>query len=234
MDLRYTVRCLEPSVYALSQGHVRAFLLVGAERALLVDTCFGGELREVVSSLTDKPVTLVSTHADGDHIGGDADSPEHFAHRAELAPFAEHSPALPPPVGVEEGYVFELEPFRLEVVHLPGHTPGSIALLEREKRFIISGDVLCSEGVFLFGKWRNVPDYRASLVKLCGMKDAFDRVYPSHGAIPLPPSHAEKMLFALDEVLAGRCEVSPTGNPHVPPEIKSCQAEGISFLLAGY
>jgi len=47
------------------------FLLVGSERALLIDAGFGiGDLRGVVEMITDKPVTLVITHSHGDHFGG--------------------------------------------------------------------------------------------------------------------------------------------------------------------
>lgn len=47
------------------------FLLIGAERAMLIDTGFGvGDLRGAVEMLTDKPVTLVISHSHGDHCGG--------------------------------------------------------------------------------------------------------------------------------------------------------------------
>ena len=232
MDLAYTVTPLADSVYELSQGgHVRCFLLVGKERALLVDTCFGGDLRDVVSRLTDKPVTLVSTHADGDHTGADADFPVHYVHSAELPSYCSYCPDRTPPATVEEGYVFDVEPFRLEVVHLPGHTPGSIALLEREKRFLISGDNLATVPVYLFGATRCVPDYRASLEKLRGMKDAFDVVYPSHGDIPLSPGRIDETLAAIDEILAGGGVASEPDNPRFPPEVKVWSAQGCQFLM---
>lgn len=47
------------------------YLLVGKERALLIDTGFGfGNLGMVVRQLTEKPVFVVNTHAHVDHIGG--------------------------------------------------------------------------------------------------------------------------------------------------------------------
>lgn len=50
---------------------VFATLLVGTERALLVDTGSGiGDLRGTVEGLTDKPLTVVCTHGHIDHVGG--------------------------------------------------------------------------------------------------------------------------------------------------------------------
>ena len=46
------------------------FLLIGSERALLIDSGFGiGDLRGAVEMVTDKPITLVISHSHGDHCG---------------------------------------------------------------------------------------------------------------------------------------------------------------------
>lgn len=46
------------------------FVLVGAERALVIDTGIGiGDLCGAIEKITDKPLTLVITHGHGDHIG---------------------------------------------------------------------------------------------------------------------------------------------------------------------
>jgi len=47
------------------------FLLVGEEKALVIDTGSGiGDLRGVISSITKLPLVLVLTHGHGDHTGG--------------------------------------------------------------------------------------------------------------------------------------------------------------------
>lgn len=47
------------------------FLIIGEERALMIDTGFGiGDIRGVVEMLTDKPITLVISHSHIDHFGG--------------------------------------------------------------------------------------------------------------------------------------------------------------------
>ena len=65
------VKRSQPGLYILDDGRVRQFLFTGGEEALLVDAGFpGGGVAEAVRGLTDKPVKLVLTHGDPDHMGG--------------------------------------------------------------------------------------------------------------------------------------------------------------------
>jgi glyoxylase-like metal-dependent hydrolase (beta-lactamase superfamily II) len=64
----------EPGVFAieepLHEERVCSYLIVGDERALLIDAGMGvADLRAVVESLTDRPVTLLVSHAHFDHVG---------------------------------------------------------------------------------------------------------------------------------------------------------------------
>ena len=231
MDSATTVLKLADGIYALGQmERVRSFLLVGRTRALLVDSCFGDDLPDVCRSLTDKPITLVSTHADPDHIGGADAFEDHWMHPDELAHYRAVRPDAPAPTPAPEGTVFDAAPFRLEVIHLPGHTPGSIALLDREHRFLISGDMVATVPVYLFGPWRNVAQYAQSLRKLRSSSGAFDTIYPSHGSIPLAPSRIDETLHALELVLAGQGSEAPA-EARFPTGVKTYSANGCSFFM---
>ena len=231
MELQFTVNQINERMWALDQaGRVRSYLLAGEEKALLVDTCFGGAIASLCASLTDKPITLVNTHADPDHVGGNRHFAPPFMHPAELDHYRQVCPDAPTPRPLEEGKVLDFAPFRLEAVHLPGHTPGSIALLERERRFVLSGDVVSTLPIFLFGPWRNVADYQASLRKLEGLSGAYDTIYPSHGDLPLTVERLEATISGIRQVLEGEGEVSPA-RPDLPPHIKTYSAQGCHFLL---
>lgn len=69
----------------------------------------------------------------------------------------------------------------LEVVHTPGHTPGSICLYHREKRLLFSGDTIFPEGSF--GRY-DLPG--GDLAALRQSVEALSRLevkelYPGHG-----------------------------------------------------
>lgn len=56
-------------------------LLVGRDRALLIDTgCGNYDFKALVESITDKPYDVVLTHQHGDHIGGMNQFPVLYAH----------------------------------------------------------------------------------------------------------------------------------------------------------
>lgn len=50
-----------------------------------------------------------------------------------------------------EGTVIDLGFWKFEVILTPGHTPGSIMLLDREKRLLISGDTIQAGDIYMFG-----------------------------------------------------------------------------------
>ena len=147
-------------------------------------------------------VLIVSTHGHWDHTGenaamqawsagqtDDAARARIAAHRADwhhltdpqplYAPFP--IPPCVPAVELAEGGLIRLGDQRLEVLHTPGHTEGSVCLLSAEDGIIFSGDTLFAGG------WGRVDlpggDAEAmveSLARLAGLEDAL-RVVPGHG-----------------------------------------------------
>lgn len=71
----FTRREARPGVWLIGEGsHVSSWLVIGSERAALVDSGLGlWPIRPVVEQITDRPVVVVCTHAHFDHIGGNAE-----------------------------------------------------------------------------------------------------------------------------------------------------------------
>ena len=51
----------------------------------------------------------------------------------------------------------------LRIIDIPGHTPGSIAILDEQYRVLISGDSVEDGNVFIFGKYRDLNLYIESM-----------------------------------------------------------------------
>jgi glyoxylase-like metal-dependent hydrolase (beta-lactamase superfamily II) len=95
------------------------------------------------------------------------------------APF-EIVPSIPA-VELAEGGEVRFGDIRLTVLHTPGHTEGSVCLLDRDAGLLFSGDTLFAGG------WGRVDlpggdptDMAASLARLSELEDATE-VFPGHG-----------------------------------------------------
>jgi glyoxylase-like metal-dependent hydrolase (beta-lactamase superfamily II) len=131
-----------------------AYLLVcrATDEALLVDAAADPDrLSDLMGHSQGRPrlKTIVTTHQHGDHwqalaaVAG-ANGANTVAHELDAAPLP-----VPPDQLVEHGDVVEVGEIALEVIHLRGHTPGSIALLYRDPAghgHLFTGDSLFPGG----------------------------------------------------------------------------------------
>ena len=61
----------EHFIRIIDKTGVACYLVIGEEKACLLDTCNGfGNIKEYVEQLTDKPVFVLLTHGHHDHMGG--------------------------------------------------------------------------------------------------------------------------------------------------------------------
>jgi glyoxylase-like metal-dependent hydrolase (beta-lactamase superfamily II) len=138
---------------------------------------------------------IVSTHGHWDHIGDNAAVAEHtgadiavhpldrerLTHpRAANAPF--EIPPSVPAIDLAEGGEVRFGEIRLQVLHTPGHTEGSVCLFEVDAGLLFSGDTLFRGG------WGRVDlpggdpgQMVESLGRLLTLEDAV-AVFPGHGA----------------------------------------------------
>ena len=71
----FTIEELDKDTFAISEykhwEETHSYLLIGTERALLIDTGMGiADISKEVEKLTDKPITAIATHVHYDHVGG--------------------------------------------------------------------------------------------------------------------------------------------------------------------
>ena len=162
-----------------------AYLLRCAEtgEGLLIDAAAEGDrLLELVGT---GPITsIVTTHQHGDHW----QALEQLA-KATGASLVAHpldAPELPLPMDrlVEHGDTITVGRITLEVIHLRGHTPGSIALLYRgPEPHLFTGDSLFPGGVG--NTWQDAERFQSLFADVT--ERLFDPlpdetwVYPGHG-----------------------------------------------------
>lgn len=207
--------------------NVYCYLLVGTEKALLIDTAYGfTDIAGAVEELTSLPVTVVNTHGHFDHICGNRFFPEVMLSDKDWEVYRNHSdldklekillaslggteevkglleqfrPVLREITSLEnvqvsplpESGYFELGNRKVDIIETPGHTTGSIALLDRKNGWLFSGDTCGDEGMLLhFPEASSVREFHQTICKLLELVDegAVTRNYPCHQTSPAPTS----------------------------------------------
>jgi glyoxylase-like metal-dependent hydrolase (beta-lactamase superfamily II) len=218
----FAVHTVRPQTYLIHEQRYwqrnSNYLLVGDERALLVDTGSGlSDLPSVVALLTDRPVTALPTHVHWDHIGGI----ERFDRHAlldvpatrRLAAGATVQTTYPSSLSVR-GHTFKVDDWlepnteidlggrRLEVLSTPGHSADGLTLVDRRRRVACVGDLLY-EGLLLAAlPGSGMASYAASVRRLGAYTNDVDLLLPGHGR-PLHPSVVGPLARAIGRVAAG-------------------------------
>ncbi len=224
----YKVIAIDDSTWAIDEGMVRCYLLAGTERAVLLDSGNGaGDLQKLVKSLTDKPVMLINTHADPDHTGCNDQFDTPYLHPAEFAYYEEKNP-WKPHLAIPDNARLYLGDRWLEILLIPGHTCGSLAILDEERRMIFTGDMVSESPIFMFGPQRSMTAYYASMERLSRQAEYFDKIYPAHGPMPLQPEVIGRLMECCEATMAGR--IQPQDPPFdIPARLYS--QDGVGFLL---
>ncbi len=206
---------MNENTWRIEDGMVRMFLLTGTKEALLVDSgVSASNAKEIAESITDLPVKLINTHADGDHIAGNEVFGAFYMHPNEEGNYrfrGKTGTIIP----VQQGDIIDLGDRPLEIIDLPGHTPGSIAILDVKNRVLIGGDSIQDGRIYMFGEHRNLSDYISSLEKLSAYEGRFDTVYASHSSVEVAPDIIPKLIAGAKQILAGEAtgeEIDMFGN----------------------
>jgi glyoxylase-like metal-dependent hydrolase (beta-lactamase superfamily II) len=185
-------------------------------------------LRRQVALLAERPLIAVASHSHFDHVGGHWEFPDRAIHRAEAGILAQPTrastladptvedgifTALPPgdwhadayavrpaPATrlLEDGDVIDLGDRSFAVLHLPGHSPGSIALWEAATGILFSGDTVY-DGPLADDCYHSViADYLASVERLRRLP-----VRVVHGG-HFPSFGAERHRELIDDYIAGK------------------------------
>jgi glyoxylase-like metal-dependent hydrolase (beta-lactamase superfamily II) len=233
MDSKFfTTQEIDPHTIAIiGLGNELCYLVEGKTKALLIDALIGvGNLRAFCRELTDLPITLVNTHGHIDHVGGNFDFNECYIHPNDIPlmyetenlrlgyvtngikksgkniVLSESDFTVPRPMKtlpVYNGFIFDLGDRNIEVITVPGHTKGTIVLLDRSKGIIFSGDA-CNVNTLLFlPHSTSIEEYRESLFHFKNYQPYFDVMWGGHGLWAVPKIIIDEAIELCGEIIAG-------------------------------
>jgi glyoxylase-like metal-dependent hydrolase (beta-lactamase superfamily II) len=88
----------------------------------------------------------------------------------------------------------------------PDHTPGSVGIIDKNNRVLISGDSVQDGNIFMFGRGRNLTQYIQSLKHLSQFEEQFNDIYPMHGTFPVNKDLIPKLIQGAQAILDGNAQ----------------------------
>lgn len=190
-------------------------------------------IRPVVERITDLPVTVLNSHTHYDHVGGNYEFSSVMAidseyTRANMSGF-EHSriadefvpDAICPGTGlaadideiytrswqasdyVEDGDILELGNRKIEILHVPGHTPDATALLDAENGLLFTGDTFYDAELWLFVPETSFDDYDRAIDRLASIEGSVDYLLGAHLSARVSSGRLTKVRDAFRKIRAG-------------------------------
>ena len=198
------IQLFAENFYILDDGRVRQFLILGEDEALLIDTGFeDSNVYHTVKNITQLPVKVIMTHGDPDHAGGLKAFGKCYLHKGDWPLISEDIQLEP----LKEGDIFKCGDYTLEAIEIPGHTYGSTAFADWEKKLLLPGDSVQKAGpIYMFGKHRNLDLYIESQRKLLDLQDKIETILPCHHESPIDPGFIEKNLLDAEALRRGDLE----------------------------
>ncbi len=212
-------------------------------------------IRPVAEALTRLPIVVINSHSHYDHVGGNSefdsvmtmDTPftrmkmagrPHAGLASEVAPDAFCHGA---PAGLDTA-AFRSKPWKsagivkngdrialggrtLDVLHVPGHTPDALALLDRANGLLFTGDTFYDGTIWLYAQETNLDDYVTSMESLVALGPVVTQVLGAHNVANAAPSRLAAVLAAAKKLRSGTVAGHDDGRGEITFDI-----DGVKFL----
>ena len=217
------------------------------------------DIAKVVATVTDKPVSVLNSHTHYDHVGGNFAFAKVYGMDTEFTrarqsgllnqdiaiEASKQALCRPLPEGVTQqnhvGRPFKVTDFikdgdqidlggrQLEVLHVPGHTPDAIALIDRAAGLMWTGDSYYSGPIWLFAPETDLDAYAKSLRRLIANAKGLKALLPAHNTPWVSPDVLPRVAQGLQAMLSGNTTPVPQGDAMVEHQIEG-ESE-FSFLM---
>lgn len=228
----FTVEKIDIDTYAISEykhwEETHCYLLLGTERAVLIDTGLGvSSIKSVVDELTSLPILVITTHIHWDHIGGHKYFKDFAVYENEVKWISEKFPIplqavknnltlksckFPEDFRLDNYSIFKGIPTRilrdgdqidlgnrtLKVIHTPGHSPGHCCFYEQDRGRLYSGDLIYKGCLDAFYPTTDPLLFMRSIEKVRELH--LEKILPAHHQLNIPVSFVDEIAKAFNEL----------------------------------
>ncbi|HEY2549339.1 MAG TPA: MBL fold metallo-hydrolase [Streptosporangiaceae bacterium] len=131
-------------------GDSNTWIIGDDDEVIVIDP--GEDAGAVLDKVGERDVlAVICTHGHARHVQSapevaDQDEAPVALHTRDRVLWREAHSEHTPDIAMEDGGVFEVADVALEVIHAPGHTPGSVCLYCEGLEVVFAGDVLTATG----------------------------------------------------------------------------------------
>jgi glyoxylase-like metal-dependent hydrolase (beta-lactamase superfamily II) len=165
------------------------------EEVIVIDP--GEDAAAVLSAVGDREVlAVICTHGHAAHTAAAIevaarDEAPVALHHADRVHWREAHPSDNPEIDMEDGGIFEVADVSLEVLHAPGHSPGSVCVYSEDLSALFAGDVVSATGPVPHDK--EFPDFARQLSSIGA------HVLTLPGPTRVLPGHGDEFTVAVAE-----------------------------------
>lgn len=235
----YKVRDLGNEIIQISDNSLaNMYIIKGDKKAMLIDTGWGmHDLEEVIKSITDLPLIVVNTHGHLDHVSGNYNFKEFYISAYDESilrtcfdkefrisivgsvlrgPYYEAfdkgkwiNNVFPEPKLIRGKEVFDLGNRMIEVIETPGHTTGSICLLDRNTGTLLAGDSISNVQLWLhLEESTALTQYLESMERLHAYGDRVTMIHAGH-ATNMDRGMTREIIKCLKAIIGGETKGVP-------------------------
>jgi glyoxylase-like metal-dependent hydrolase (beta-lactamase superfamily II) len=174
---------------------VNAWLVGDDEEVIVIDP--GSDATAVLTAVGEREIiAVICTHGHREHIAAatevaDRDEAPIALHSLDRVAWRETHTDGDPDIPMADGGVFEVADVRLEVIHTPGHSPGSVCLYSEDLGVVFTGDTLLASGPAAHDG--DFPDYAGQLTAIG------EQLLTLPGDTRVLPGHGEETTITLAE-----------------------------------
>lgn len=231
MDNWFTVEKVDDVTFAISEykhyEEAHSYLLLGKEKALLIDTGLGiSNIKNVIDKLTNLPIIVATTHVHWDHIGGHKYFDNIAFHSLEkdwlinfpipLEIVKKNLMKLPfdcpksfsinnydiyketPTLILKDNDIIDIGNRKIRVIHTPGHSPGHICFYDIERKYLFTGDLVYEGKLDIYYPTTNPIDFKNSINKIRQLN--INKILPGHHKLNIDNNLIDEIWKAFEEL----------------------------------
>jgi glyoxylase-like metal-dependent hydrolase (beta-lactamase superfamily II) len=199
------------------------------------------DIASLARKLTDKPISVLNSHSHYDHVGGNfafnkiygmqtpftlnrqkGQSNQSIGMEVSAQALCKRAPpgvTETNHVGkaytitniVEQGTIIDLGERTLEILHVPGHTPDAIALIDRKAGLMWTGDSFYQGPIWLYADETDLTQYAKSLDKMVNEVPNLVALLPAHNTPWVDPKILIRVQAGFEDMLSGKATSIPQG-----------------------